>query len=139
MAAKNHQRPPFRAEHMGSLLRPKELTAKRVALDGKSALEILQDKELHRLEEEGIQDIVKKQIDLGFHAINDGEYRRHQFWGNFFPNLEGFEEVASPSIDSFRLYVPDVKAFSMYLYFHSCERCGSSPLTPVFISSRGRA
>lgn len=70
MAAKNHQRPPFRAEHIGSLLRPKELVDKRVAMDGKKALEITHDPELREIEKRTIKDIVKLQLDLGFHAVN---------------------------------------------------------------------
>ncbi|KAI1874325.1 uncharacterized protein JN550_002904 [Neoarthrinium moseri] len=108
----NKQRPPFRAEHLGSLLRPKELTEKRVKLDSAKALEIAQDKELHAIEDKAINKIVKSQLDLGFHAITDGEYRRHQFWGTFFPNLQGFEEISNPSWDMFRLYVPDTAAFT---------------------------
>lgn len=107
----NKQRPPFRAEHLGSLLRPKDLTEKRIKLDEAKALEIVQDKELHAIEDRAIREIVKTQLDLGFRAINDGEYRRHQFWGTFFPNLEGFEEI-KPDWDMFRLYVPDTAAFS---------------------------
>ena len=34
------------------------------------------------------------------------------FWGSFFPNLEGFEEIQNPSWDMFRMYVPDIAAFS---------------------------
>ncbi|RYO90559.1 hypothetical protein DL766_006761 [Monosporascus sp. MC13-8B] len=108
----NKQRPPFRAEHMGSLLRPAKLTEKRLKLDSAKALEIAQDKELHAIEDEAIKDIVKLQFDLRYHAINDGEYRRHQFWGTFFPNLEGFEEIQNPSWDMFRMYVPDIAAFT---------------------------
>ncbi|RYP74149.1 hypothetical protein DL771_003207 [Monosporascus sp. 5C6A] len=110
--AGNKQRPPFRAEHMGSLLRPAKLTEKRLKLDNAKALEIAQDKELHAIEDEAIKDIVKLQLDLGYHAINDGEYRRHQFWGTFFPNLQGFEEIQNPSWDMFRMYVPDIAAFT---------------------------
>lgn len=113
-STKNHQRPPFRAEHMGSLLRPKKLSEKRVALDGKPALDIIQDKELKGLEDEAIDDIVKVQLDLGYHGLTDGEYRRHQFWGTFFPGLEGFEEIMDPPMDMFRLYVPDLAAFSKF-------------------------
>lgn len=112
MATVNKQRPPFRAEHLGSLLRPKELTERRVALDDAKALEILQDKELHTIEDQAIDEIVKLQLDLGYHAINDGEYRRHQFWGTFFPNLEGFEEIVNPEWEMFRMYVPDTAAFT---------------------------
>lgn len=112
MSAKNHQRPPFRAEHMGSLLRPKALSDKRITLDGKKAVEIAKDDELQALEDESIKEAVKMQIDLGFHAITDGEYRRHQFWGNFFPNLEGFDEIMAPGWEIFRTWVPDLEAFS---------------------------
>lgn len=83
MPATNKQRPPFRAEHLGSLLRPKELVEKRVQLDDKKAVEIGKDEELHAMEDKAINEIVKLQLDLGFHAINDGEYRRHQFLGHF--------------------------------------------------------
>ena len=119
MTSHNHQKPPFRAEHMGSLLRPQALSEKRVTLDDKKAVEIAQDTELHRLEDEAVTDIVKLQLDLGFHALTDGEYRRHQFWGNFFPNLEGFDEVTAPSWDIFRTWVPDLEAFSEHAWARS--------------------
>ncbi|KAM7218423.1 methyltetrahydropteroyltriglutamate-homocysteine s-methyltransferase [Rhypophila decipiens] len=112
MVRENRQRPPFRAEHMGSLLRPQKLSEKRVELDGKDALTITQDSELRALEDEAIDDIVKLQLDLKYHPVTDGEYRRHQFWGTFFPGLEGFEEIPDPPLDMFRLYVPDLAAFT---------------------------
>ena len=120
----NHQKPPFRAEHMGSLLRPQKLVEKRVALDGKPALEIANDKELHALEDDAVNDIVKLQLDLGYHGVTDGEYRRHQFWGTFFPGLDGFEEIMNPPLEMFRLYVPDLAAFSTFVR-PSCA-CGKS-------------
>ncbi|KAJ0164940.1 Uncharacterized protein CTA2_12812 [Colletotrichum tanaceti] len=104
MAAKPRQKPPFRAEHVCSLLRPKALSKKRAA-------EIAANEELNRLEEEGVRAIVKTQQDLGFRAVDDGKYRRHQFCGRFFSGLQGFEEVDAPSWDIFRSYVPDVAAF----------------------------
>ncbi|KAK0629502.1 methyltetrahydropteroyltriglutamate-homocysteine s-methyltransferase [Bombardia bombarda] len=112
MARKNFQRPPFRAEHMGSLLRPQKLSEKRVELDGEDALTIAHDRDLQKLEDNAIDDIVKVQLDLGYHPVTDGEYRRHQFWGTFFPGLEGFEEIMDPPLDMFRLYVPDLAAFT---------------------------
>ncbi|KAI1488277.1 5-methyltetrahydropteroyltriglutamate-homocysteine methyltransferase [Biscogniauxia mediterranea] len=110
--ATNKQRPPFRAEHLGSLLRPKELTEKRLQLDAAKAVDISKDPELKAIEDRAINEIVKLQLDLGFHAINDGEYRRHQFWGTFFPNLQGFEEIMNPDWEMFRMYVPDTAAFT---------------------------
>ncbi|EOD48688.1 methionine vitamin-b12 independent [Neofusicoccum parvum] len=102
-----HRNPPFRAEHLGSLLRPKNLLDKRAEVhDGKAKAE-----ELKPLEDEAIKDIVDKQQQWGYRALSDGEYRRHMFWGTFFPGLEGMKEVQNPSIDMFRTYVPDMAAF----------------------------
>ncbi|KAI0153161.1 5-methyltetrahydropteroyltriglutamate-homocysteine methyltransferase [Xylariaceae sp. FL1272] len=108
----NKQQPPFRAEHLGSLLRPQELTERRLELDEAKALDIANDEKLNAITDKAINEIVKLQLDLGFHAINDGEYRRHQFWGTFFPNLEGFEEITLKDWSIFRMYVPDIAAFT---------------------------
>ena len=63
--------PPFRAEHLGSLLRPQPLLEKRGALDaGKTTVE-----ELKPVEDEAIKEVVKTQEECGFHAVTDGEYR----------------------------------------------------------------
>ncbi len=78
---------PFRAEHVGSLLRPKALLADRAAFDaGKldmAALDAAADK--------AIDQAIAMQADLGFHALTDGEYRRGMFWGEFFQTLDGME------------------------------------------------
>lgn len=65
-------RPPFRAEHVGSLLRPKALYDKRLELEaGTSTLHDLKD-----LEDEAIRHVVKLQQDVGIKTITDGELRR---------------------------------------------------------------
>ncbi|KAK5683377.1 hypothetical protein LTS10_004908 [Elasticomyces elasticus] len=99
--------PPFRAEHLGSLLRPSKLLDKRRAIQQKKE----SGDELSKIEDSSIDDIVKIQTDCGFHAISDGEYRRHMFWGTFFPSLNGMKEIQGPDLDIFRLYVPDIAAF----------------------------
>ena len=76
MTSKVHQKPPFRAEHLGSLLRPESLLKVRHAVDKNQATQ----KELAPIEDTSIQEIVKTQLDLGYHAVTDGEYRRHMFW-----------------------------------------------------------
>jgi methionine synthase II (cobalamin-independent) len=77
MSTKLHARPPFRAEHLGSLLRPRDLLDVRHKIDnGQRGLE----KELTTIEDSSIKDIVKEQVDLGFHAAFDVEFRRHMFW-----------------------------------------------------------
>ena len=73
MGSALRRNPPFRAEHVGSLKRPDDLLIKRKELDsGKTKQE-----ELIKSEDAAIRNIVEEQIKLGFHAISDGEYRRH--------------------------------------------------------------
>jgi hypothetical protein len=65
--------PPFRAEHVGSLLRPDELVQKRYAVAaGKASPD-----ELRPIEDSAVAQVVKLQKDCGFHAISSGEYTRY--------------------------------------------------------------
>ena len=73
MASNLHRNPPFRAEHLGSLLRPEELLKTRTDVDNGKA----QQQQLTSIEDTAVKDIVESQIKLGFHPISDGEYRRH--------------------------------------------------------------
>lgn len=73
MASNLHRNPPFRAEHLGSLLRPEELLKIRTDVDNRKA----QQQQLTSIEDTAVKAIVETQINLGFHSISDGEYRRH--------------------------------------------------------------
>ncbi|MCJ1289441.1 hypothetical protein MMC34_000973 [Xylographa carneopallida] len=108
MALKLHRNPPFRAEHLGSLLRPEKLLKTREEVDKGTA----QQKQLTSTEDDAVKDIVDLQMKLGFHPISDGEYRRHMFWGTFFPGMDGFEEIQNPDVEIFRMYIPDIAAFT---------------------------
>ena len=66
-----HRSPPFRAEHLGSLLRPKEFLEKRAAFEKKE----LSQKEITKAEDEAITKVVTVQTEIGFRAVSDGEYR----------------------------------------------------------------
>lgn len=69
MAATTVRSPPFKAEHLGSLLRPEDLIQKRYAVaDGKAPVS-----ELGPLEDSAIKDIVKLQQECGLHPVSDGE------------------------------------------------------------------
>jgi len=104
MASK--QNPPFRVEHIGSLLRPAYLLEARKKFDKR---EITQE-QLRALEDRTIVDAVNMQREVGIKSITDGEYRRHLFFNGFFEYLEGFEAVHNPSKDIFKLYIPVVQA-----------------------------
>jgi len=66
-----HRNPPFRAEHLGSLLRPKELLQKRALFEKNE----LSQAEVTKAEDEAVDKVIKVQLDCGFHAVSDGEYR----------------------------------------------------------------
>ena len=98
--------PPFRAEHIGSLLRPDELVQHRYAVaDGTATQESLKP-----VEQKAIQEVIKLQQDCGIHSLTNGEYSRHMFWGTFFETLNGMEEInlRSSGYDQsiFRSYAP---------------------------------
>ncbi|KKK18366.1 hypothetical protein ARAM_001862, partial [Aspergillus rambellii] len=102
-----HRNPPFRVEHVGSLLRTDELLKVKAAYEkGEVPHSVLE-----AVEKKDIKDVVELQRELGYPALSDGEYCRHMFWGSFFPGLDGFEEVADIDIGNFRPYAPDVAAF----------------------------
>ncbi len=80
-------RPPFRADHVGSLLRPQSLLELRERVRaGKASPE-----ELRSHEDECIRQAVEMQEALGLESITDGEYRRQTFHGDFLDRLEGVE------------------------------------------------
>src|ERR671931_2524500 len=65
-------KPPFRADHVGSLLRPPQLLKAR---DDFAAGRVDAD-ELRAVEDEAIREIVRKQEESGLHSATDGEFRR---------------------------------------------------------------
>ena len=107
MSAPLHRSPPFRAEHMGSLLRPDKLLAVR-AKTGASQGAVPTDSEFASIEAAAVADIVKTQLDCGFHAVSSGEYPRTRFWGLFWDELDGTIRLQDADASMFRLYHPDV-------------------------------
>jgi 5-methyltetrahydropteroyltriglutamate--homocysteine methyltransferase len=102
-----HQ-PPFRADHVGSFLRPKFLLDAR---EQKSRGEITAE-QLRAVEDKAIAEIVKFQQDVGLESVTDGEFRRTYFHIDFLEQLggvktdipvtvkrpDGSEELAPPVI-----------------------------------------
>ncbi|HLH69058.1 MAG TPA: 5-methyltetrahydropteroyltriglutamate--homocysteine S-methyltransferase [Candidatus Dormibacteraeota bacterium] len=78
--------PPFRAEHVGSLLRPPALLEARSAFDqGRISAE-----ELRSVEDRHILEAIRLQERLGLESITDGEFRRVIYFGHFPAAVEGF-------------------------------------------------
>jgi 5-methyltetrahydropteroyltriglutamate--homocysteine methyltransferase len=71
--------PPFRADHIGSLLRPKQL---REAFRGPAAA-------LRAAQDDAIREVVKLQEDCGLRVVTDGEFRRISYWEKFVRLTQG--------------------------------------------------
>jgi 5-methyltetrahydropteroyltriglutamate--homocysteine methyltransferase len=80
-------RPRFRADHVGSLLRPKELTA----AFKQHAAGALGDREFTAAQDRAITAAVRMQEALGLEAITDGEFRRPSYWARFVSRVDGLE------------------------------------------------
>ncbi|HWC92075.1 MAG TPA: 5-methyltetrahydropteroyltriglutamate--homocysteine S-methyltransferase, partial [Pseudolabrys sp.] len=86
--------PPFRADHVGSLLRPaalKEARAKREKNEITAA-------QLKEIEDREIEKIVKKQEEIGLKLATDGEFRRSWWHFDFFAGLQGVDLISAPPI-----------------------------------------
>jgi 5-methyltetrahydropteroyltriglutamate--homocysteine methyltransferase len=77
--------PPFRADHVGSFLRPKYLLDAR----DQAARHEITPAELRSVEDRAIAEIVKFQQDVGLQSITDGEFRRTYFHIDFLEQLGG--------------------------------------------------
>src|ERR1019366_8240077 len=81
-------KPPFRADHVGSLLRPAALKqAREQRAKGEidaAALKVIEDREIERA--------IKKQEEVGLQSITDGEFRRSCWHLDFLWGLDGVEK-----------------------------------------------
>ena len=87
-------RPPFRADHVGSLLRPAHLLKAR---EDFAAGRIDAD-ELRGIEDEAIREIVRKQQEVGLRSATDGEFRRESWHMDFIYQLGGIKQVQDDTI-----------------------------------------
>jgi 5-methyltetrahydropteroyltriglutamate--homocysteine methyltransferase len=95
------KKPPFRGDHIGSLLRPEKLLESRTKLKtGKISAEELRDHE-----NECIREVVKLQESVGLMSITDGEFRRESFHVDFISQIKNvtsswdFDHVVQLGID----------------------------------------
>jgi len=77
--------PPFRADHVGSLLRPPELLRTR----DEHQRGTLSAESLRAIEDRSIRDVAKLQEEIGLQGITDGEYRRTIWHADFLRQIEG--------------------------------------------------
>ena len=145
--------PPFRADHVGSFLRPKYLLEAREQFFVKKEITAEQ---LHWVEDRAITEIVNFQQDVGLQSITDGEFRRTYFHIDFLEQLggvktdipvtvlrpDGSEELAPPVIrviDKVR-HVKNIQRAD-FQYLKSQVRAGLTPKvtipSPTMLHFRG--
>ena len=145
--------PPFRADHVGSFLRPKYLLDARDAFFNQKTITAEQ---LRAVEDKAITEIVQLQQDVGLQSITDGEFRRTYFHIDFLAQLggvkteipftvkrpDGSEELAPPVIrvtDKVR-HVKDIQRAD-FEYLKSQVAAGLTPKvtipSPTMLHFRG--
>ncbi|MEO6363331.1 MAG: 5-methyltetrahydropteroyltriglutamate--homocysteine S-methyltransferase [Caldimonas sp.] len=150
MTPRSH--PPFRADHVGSFLRPKRLLDARAL---RAAGEI-DAGALRAVEDDAIAEIVRFQEDCGLTGVTDGEFRRTYFHIDFLQRLggvatqppflvkraDGSEELAPPVmrvVDHVR-HVEDIQRAD-FEYLQSCVTPGHTPKvtipSPTMLHFRG--
>ena len=82
-------KPPFRADHVGSLLRPPELLEAR----GDFAAGRLSAERLREVEDDAIRDAVRMQKEVGLQSATDGEFRRASWHMDFIYSIDGISKA----------------------------------------------
>jgi 5-methyltetrahydropteroyltriglutamate--homocysteine methyltransferase len=90
--------PPFRADHVGSFLRPRRLLdARAAAAEGR-----LTPEALRAIEDECIREVVRQQEAIGLKGVTDGEFRRAYFHVDFLEKLSGVQTHYGEFVARFR-------------------------------------
>ena len=104
--------PPFRADHVGSLLRPPSLLqAREDAAAGRLAVD-----ELRAVEDEAIADAVRMQEGVGLRAVTDGEFRRSSWHMDFIYALDGISTADDKVKVSFHNEEGDIEFMAAALH-----------------------
>ena len=113
-------RPPFRADHVGSLLRPPGLLQARADL----AAGRIDGATLRSLEDDAIREIVRRQEEVGLQLVTDGELRRASWHMDFIYQLDGISKEAGELAVTFHNESGDIEFTPAAL--HIGEKLGVS-------------
>jgi 5-methyltetrahydropteroyltriglutamate--homocysteine methyltransferase len=108
--------PPFRADHVGSLLRPERLLQAREDF----AAERISADELKQIEDDSIREVVRMQEDVGLQSATDGEFRRASWHMDFIYQLDGISKAED----------------DLVVHFHNTE--GDLDYTPAALKVTGK-
>jgi 5-methyltetrahydropteroyltriglutamate--homocysteine methyltransferase len=99
-------KPPFRADHVGSLLRPAAVKAAR-ARHGRGEMSA---EALRQVEDQAIEHAIRRQEDVGLSSITDGEFRRASWNYDFLERLDGVESYEGERKIKFSAQGPQPRA-----------------------------
>jgi 5-methyltetrahydropteroyltriglutamate--homocysteine methyltransferase len=112
--------PPFRADHVGSLLRPPALLRARESLTGEA---------LREVEDEAIREVVRRQEEIGLQSATDGEFRRTSWHMDFIYRLGGIGQATDDRITvRFHNKQDDIEFTSAALRVHDRIRLPEEPI-----------
>jgi 5-methyltetrahydropteroyltriglutamate--homocysteine methyltransferase len=114
------EKPPFRADHVGSLLRPPELLEARADF----ARDRISADELRAVEDDAIREIVRVQEEVGLQSATDGEFRRTSWHMDFIYQLDGIDPADEQIKVAFHNEQGDVEFTTAALSVH--DRVGLS-------------
>ena len=114
--------PPFRADHVGSFLRPPEITEAR-ARHGRGEIT---DAELRSIEDVAIAEMIPKLEATGIQSITDGEFRRQWFHLDFLQQLAGVTisgtiEPSSDSVETVHQAPPKISVTGKLRHQHAIQ------------------
>ena len=105
-------RPPFRADHIGSLLRPQALRQAYRAFNDRA----LDEAGFVAAQDAAIRDAIALQADAGLAVVTDGEFRRASYWSRFVERTEGL------SVSESRFTFRDEQGSGAYLHRAAGDR-----------------
>ena len=116
--------PPFRADHVGSLLRPQHLREARARCDSGE----ISAQQLKEIEDRAIRDLIAKQEAIGLNGITDGEFRRGFWHLDFLEQLPGVESYPAAQNIQFQGGLAKIKGLKITAKIQS----GSHPMVEHF-------
>ena len=99
-------KPPYRADHVGSLLRPAPLKEARA----KRALGVISAEALKAIEDREIEHVIRRQEEVGLKSITDSEFRRVSWNYDFLERLAGVESYEGERKIKFNVQGPQPRS-----------------------------
>jgi hypothetical protein len=131
--------PPFRADHVGSFLRPAKLREARK----QRAAGAISAGELRAVEDEAVREVVALQREAGLRSVTDGEFRRATWHMDFIYQIGGISKAPGSLVSTFHndqgdiAFTPDAIAVTRKLSMDRCPLTSNIPLCQLTLLDWG--